>query len=170
VFTTDIGADDIAMYTHGMIQAIYKAYGLGPNCEPYEIAVGDVTKKMASCLTCTLFMYATGYPPTSIHLGRGESWAPLFQPYNPNGQAGDHEAAVVRDLNNAWYEKCLEWLRTGLDILDDLRIAEGHRPSRDAVRRYLSANHSDPTVGGILILDAVTIHAGESDRIGRTLK
>src|SRR5262249_50803674 len=95
VFNGDIAENDIAMYTHGMIQAIYKAYGLGPNCEPYEIAVGDVTKKMASCLTCSLFMYATGYPPTSIHLGRGESWAPLYQPYNPNGPAGDHEAAVI---------------------------------------------------------------------------
>jgi hypothetical protein len=170
VFNGDVTTNDIAMYTHGMIQAIYKAYGLGPNCEPYEIAVGDVTKKMASCLTCSLFMYATGYPPTSIHLGRGESWAPLYQPYNPNGPAGDHEAAVTRDLNNAWYQKCLEWLSTGLEVLDDTHIAEDRKASRDAVRAYLRANQSDPTVGGVLILDAVTVHAGESDRIARTLK
>jgi len=170
VFHDDVKADDIAMYTHGMIQAIYKAYDLGPNCEPYEIAVGDLTKKMASCLTCSLFMYATGYPPTSIHLGRGESWAPLFHTYNPNGPTGDHETAVIRDLNNAWYASCLEWLRAGLDILDDAYIAETHKAARDAVRRYLHANRSDPTVGGILILDAVTIHASESDRINRTLK
>jgi hypothetical protein len=54
----------------------------------------------------TPFMYATGYPPTSIHLGRGKSWTPLFQPYNPNGPVEDHEAAVIRDLNNARYQKC----------------------------------------------------------------
>ncbi len=67
VFTSEPTVNDIATYTHGMIQAIYKAYALGPSCAPYEIAVGDQTKKMASCLPCTLFMVATGYPPTSIH-------------------------------------------------------------------------------------------------------
>ena len=170
VFNGDVTTSDIAAYTHGMIQAIYKAYGLGPNCEPYEIAVGNATKKMASCFTCTLFMYATGYPPTSIHLGRGESWAPLYQPYNPNGPTGDHEAAVIRDLNNAWYEKCLEWLKVGLEILDDAHITNDHKASRDAVSQYLSTYPKDKTVGGVLILDAATVHAGEMERIGRTLK
>ncbi len=168
-FTCDVTNDEIATYTHGMIQAIYKAYGLGPSCEPYEIAVGDLTKKMASCLTCSLFMYATGYPPTSIHLGRGESWAPLYQPYNPNGAAGANELGVVRDLNNAWYAKCLQWLRAGLEILDDTRTAGDHRASRDAVKKYLGANDGDATVGGTLILDAVTVHDGETERISRTL-
>jgi hypothetical protein len=150
VFNGDVTIDDIAAYTHGMIQVIYKAYGLGPACEPYEIAVGDVTKKMASCLPCTLFMYATGYPPTSIHLGRGESWAPLYQPYNPNGSAGEHEAAVIRDLNNAWYAKCLEWLKVGLEILDDSHITEDHKASRDAVSKYLSTyNQPNPAVASV---------------------
>jgi len=170
VFNGDITTSDIAAYTHGMIQAIYKAYALGPSCEPYEIAVGSVTKKMASCLTCTLFMYATGYPPTSIHLGRGESWAPLYQPYNPNGPTGDHEAAVIRDLNNAWYEKCLEWLKMGLEILDDEHITDDHKASRNAVSQFLSTYRNDKTVAGVIILDAVTVHAGEMERIGRTLK
>ena len=170
VFNGDVTIDDIAAYTHGMIQAICKAYLLGPSCEPYEIAVGNVTKKMASCLPCTLFMSATGYPPTSIHLGRGESWAPLYQPYNPNGPTGDHEVAVVRDLNNAWYEKCLECLEMGLEMLDDRHITDDHKTSRDAVRQYLSTNSKDTTVAGVLILDAVTIHDGEMERIGRTLK
>jgi len=64
VFNGEPTVDDVASYTHGMIQAIYKAYSLGPSCTPYEIAVGDMTKKMASCLPCTLFMVAAGYPPT----------------------------------------------------------------------------------------------------------
>src|SRR5262245_63297257 len=50
VFNGEPTVDDVASYTHGMIQAIYKAYSLGPSCTPYEIAVGDQTKKMASCL------------------------------------------------------------------------------------------------------------------------
>jgi hypothetical protein len=86
VFMSEPGTTDIATYTHGMIQAIYKAYALGPSCSPFEIAVGDLTKKMASCLPCTLFMCATGYPPTAIHLGSGESWAPLFAPITRTGR------------------------------------------------------------------------------------
>jgi hypothetical protein len=170
VFNGEPTTDDIAAYTHGMIQAIYKAYGLGPSCTPYEIAVGDKTKKMASCLTCTLFMSATGYPPTSIHLGRGESWAPLYQPYNPNGPTDEHELAVIRDLNNAWYDKCTEFLTTGLEILDNDHIAADHTASRDAVANYLKTNAEDKTVAGVLILDAVTVHDGETERINRTLK
>ena len=183
IFNGDVTPNDIAAYTHGMIQAIYKAYDLGPNCEPYEIAVGDNTTKMASCLPCTLFMYATGYPPNSIHLGRGESWAPLYHPYNPNGSTDAHESEVIRDLNNAWYENCLNWLKKGLEILDDTPITENHKASHKAVKQYLSVHaanafEADPTinlrspaytVGGVLILDAVTLHKAEIDRIKSTL-
>ena len=170
VFTCEPAMGDIATYTHGMIQAIYKAYALGPSCTPYEIAVGDLTKKMASCLTCTFFMHAAGYPPTSIHLGSGESWAPLFAPYNPNGPTEPNEAAVIRDLNNAWYERCLTWLKMGLQVLDDMYIASSHRSSREAVAAYLRAHDTEPTLGGTLILDAVTVHEPELNRISRTLQ
>jgi hypothetical protein len=170
VFTSEPAADDIATYTHGMIQAIYKAYALGPSCTPYEIAVGDVTKKMASCLPCTLFMHAAGYPPTSIHLGSGESWSPLYAPYNPNGPTEPNEAGVVRDLNNAWYSRCLDWLRLGLGILDDTNVAADHRASRDTVVDYITAHDGEPTLGGVLILDALTVHDSELNRISRTLR
>ena len=169
VFNGVPARNDVATYTHGMIQAIYKAYSLGPSCTPYEIAVGDQTKKMASCIPCTLFMVATGYPPTSTHLGRGESWAPLYGPYNPSGEAEHNELAVIRDLNNAWFSKCTEFLTLGLDILDDGHIAADHISSRDAVRSYLAAFPGD-TVAGTLVLDAITMHDAETERINRTLK
>jgi hypothetical protein len=170
VFTEEPTMTDIATYTHGMIQAIYKAYTLGPSCAPYEIAVGDATKKMASCLPCTLFMHAAGYPPTSIHLGSGESWAPLYAPYNANEPTEPNEPGVVRDLNNAWYTRCLEWLKMGLDILDDAHITADHKASRDAVLDYLKTHDNEPTLGGVLILDAVTVHDAELNRISRTLR
>ena len=170
VFTEKPTMTDIATYTHGMIQAIYKAYALGPSCAPFEIAVGDETKKMASCLPCTLFMHAAGYPPTSIHLGSGESWAPLYAPYNEDGPAEPNEPGVVRDLNNAWYTRCLEWLKIGLEILDDAHITADHKASRDAVLDYLKTHDNEPTLGGVLILDAVTVHDAELNRISRTLR
>ena len=118
----------------------------------------------------TVFMVAAGYPPTSTHLGRGESWAPLYQPYNPGGSAERNELGVIRDLNNAWYGKCTEFVTLGLQILDDNHIAEDHKTSRDAVLAYLVANRGNATVAGALILDALTVHDGETDRINRTLK
>jgi hypothetical protein len=169
VFTSEPARTDIATYTHGMIQAIYKAYALGPSCTPYEIAVGDQTKKMASCVPCTLFMHATGYPPTSIHLGSGESWAPLYAPYNPNGPTEPYEFGVIRDLNNSWYASCLTWLQIGLEILDDAHVSADHKGSRDAVGDYLESRTAEPTLGGVLLLDAVTLHDSELNRISRTL-
>ena len=168
VFKGEPDVNDIAAYTHGMIQAIYKAYSLGPSCTPYEIAVGDLTKKMASCLPCTLFMAANGYPPTSTHLGRGESWAPLYHPCNPDGRVEPNETGVIRDLNRQWYDKCGAFVALGLEILDDDHIAEEHKASRDALRAYLQANKGD-TVAGTLILDALTLHDSEAERIDRTL-
>jgi hypothetical protein len=169
VFADEPAITDIATYTHGMIQAIYKAYALGPSCVPFEIAVGDSTKKMASCLGCTLFMNATGYPPTSIHLGSAESWAPLYAPYNPNGPTEPNERGVVRDLNNAWSARCGEWLSIGVDVLDDSHITADHRASRDAVREFMQAREDDPSLGGNLVLDALTVHDSELNRIARTL-
>ncbi len=115
-------------------------------------------------------MCAVGYPPTSIHLGSGESWAPLFAPYNPNGPTEANEPGVVRDLNTGWYERCLEWLKMGLDILDDTHIVQDHRASRDVVLDYLKTHDKEPTIGGILILDAVTVHEPELNRLSRTLQ
>lgn len=169
VFVGEPGISDLATYTHGMIQAIYKAYALGPSCAPFEIAVGEQTKKMASCLGCTLFMYAVGYPPTSIHLGSAESWAPLYAPYNPEGPTEPNEQGVVRDLNNSWLARCQEWLGIGLEVLDDAHIASSHRGSRDAVGEFVESAAGGPSVAANLILDALTIHDAELNRLARTL-
>jgi hypothetical protein len=177
VFNGQVAKDgvDVAMYTHGMIQAIYLSYGHGPSCRAYEIAVGSQTTKMASCVPCSLFMGASGYFPNSIHLGRGESWAPLFEPYIVQGTEIDAETLralpeTIRDLNNSWYERCLLWLTRGLNILTDTEIAEDHMAAKASVAAYLVQNSGDSTVGGRLVLDAATMHDSELARILRTLR
>jgi len=72
--------------------------------------------------------------------------------------------------NNAWYARCLEWLKIGLEILDDAHVTADHKASRDAVLDYLKTHDGEPTLGGVLILDAVTVHDGELNRISRTLR
>ena len=83
---------------------------VGPSCNPYEIVIGAVTTKMALCLPCSVFMVAQGYFPTSIHLGRGKSRAPLYPPYSPGGEAEGNELTVIRDLNYSWRGQCAEWV------------------------------------------------------------
>jgi len=188
VFRGEPAIDDIATYTHGMVQAIYEAYDLGPSCTPYEIAVGSQTTKMASCFPCTLFMVAAGYPPSSTHLGRGESWAPLYEPYDPDGQTTARDRAVVRDMNNRWYQTCTEFLALGLELLRSSDTRADHRDSVNDVKSYLDSHGRTPeadaehkkecasdgyvacSVAATLILDALSLHDWESERINRTLQ
>ncbi len=48
-------------------------------------------------------------------------------------------------------------------------ITEDHRASRDAALAYMTSNTGN-TVAGTLVLDAVSVHDGETERINRTLK
>ena len=171
VFNGEPTLEDIAGYTHGLPQAIYKAYALGPKCVPYEIAVGEITTKMASCFMCTTFMTATGYPPTSIHLGRAESWVPLYVPENPTGRAEPNEVAVIRDLNQSWYDACKLYLNTGLAMLDDKHLKPDHKAARDNVIAFIAKNGTQTYKGfeATLILDALTYHKSESARVYDTL-
>jgi hypothetical protein len=55
-------------------------------------------------------------------------------------------------------------------MLDDAHITQDHKASRDAVLDYLKIHDKEPTLAGVLILDAVTIHEPELNRISRTLQ
>lgn len=60
---------------HGMVRAIME-FGahLGDAGICFELALGNRTNKVASCLPCSLFMSACGTPATSTHLGCGDNW------------------------------------------------------------------------------------------------
>jgi hypothetical protein len=42
------------------------------------MSLGVNTFKLASCIGCSFFMFANGYAPSATHLGRAESWLPLY--------------------------------------------------------------------------------------------
>lgn len=157
-------------YTHGMIQAVYDAVANGPWCTPFEIAVGTQTTKLASCFPCTMFMYAAGYPPSAIHLGRGESWVP-FYPNDP-GNAGYSPTVdeAIRSTNTRWHLECRQHLNLGADImLARPRLVEkDHFERLKLLKPYLNEK-DDVARGANLILDAVTVHLSEADRIANTL-
>lgn len=93
---------------HGMILAIYD-YGYYPEKEGVcaELALGKDTRKAASCLPCSLFISANGFPASATHLGRGDNWNyPLHQ--------GNHLMTI--NWKKAAYHAC----QTGLTKLPAL--------------------------------------------------
>ncbi|RKH10769.1 hypothetical protein D7V97_12960 [Corallococcus sp. CA053C] len=166
-FSTPMG---VVGYTHGMIQAIYDAVAHGPWCTPFEIAVGHQTTKLASCFPCTLFMYAAGYPPSSIHLGRGESWVP-FYPASPG--ASGYSAfvdAAIQSTNTRWQLECRQHLTLGVQIMTQNNVMKTHHERLSLLKQYLSSHANDLHCAANLILDAITVHCSEVDRINQTLK
>lgn len=158
-------------YTHGMIQAIYdvafhKAAEPGKNAgTPYEIAVGSKTSKLASCFTCAIFMEATGFPASATHIGRGESWAPL---YPEGGDQNSTQNASRTDCNNRWAAYCKTIVDAGIQCMTGAVVTDDHQASLGELKKYLSGK--SPADYANLILDAVTVHASEVDRVNRTLK
>ncbi|WP_223645727.1 hypothetical protein [Corallococcus sp. EGB] len=179
---------DICAYTHGMIQAIYDVHfhklvnDTSPNKKtpynpgtPYEIAVGKQTTKLASCFPCSIFMEATGHAASSTHLGRGESWSPLYPPPNPT--TTQHKAWQA--CNAQWQAYCKTLLDAGLQCLKKgaAQVNADWSASVNALDAFLNGpngvNKSPATAAQAyanLILDAVTVHDSEVKRIDRTLK
>ncbi|RKH58099.1 hypothetical protein [Corallococcus aberystwythensis] len=179
---------DICAYTHGMIQAIYDVHvhqlanDTSPNKKtpynpgtPYEIAVGNKTTKLASCFPCSIFMEATGHAASSTHLGRGESWSPLYPPANPT--TTQHKAWQA--CNAQWQAYCKSIIDAGLQCLKKApaQLNADWTASVAALDLYLNGprgvNKTPATAAQAyanLILDAVTVHDHEVKRVNRTLK
>lgn len=179
---------DIVGYTHGLPQAIYdvhfhkRANDTGPKKTPYnpgtpyEIAVGKQTTKLASCFPCSVFMEATGHTASSTHLGRGESWSPLYPPANPT--TTQHQA--WQECNTLWQGYCKTIIDAGLRCLmhDNASLVNNDwRASVAALNAYLNDSthgvnrtpNTAPQAYANVILDALTVHDGEVKRLNRTL-
>lgn len=98
----------IVGYTHGLVRAIYECERIGEG-RPYEMSLGTNTAKLASCMSCSLFMVANGYAPSASHLGAGESWLPLYHTsqhqfapnYKPSANTAEVEQKVLSAIGAA---------------------------------------------------------------------
>lgn len=118
----------LAGYVHGMVQAIYAAYEQGPTYRPYEISIGDVTPKLASCFLCATFMDAAGYPANAVHLGSSDSWTPLYGYFDKHptlresvllrkSPAQVSAQSTMEGFNRHWRDRCFTYLFLGLGLL-----------------------------------------------------
>lgn len=166
---------DVVGYTHGMIRAIYNIeecrithpgkdyldYGT-----PYEVAVGDNTTKLGSCFACAIFMEASGYPASATHLGQCASWCPQYPADGDESPA----AKAVRDCNKKWFKYCGDILFLGYEaIARSNAIVKNRKNSFAALKKVLYFPQEDNSFAN-LILDAITIHDKDFQRVNRTLK
>jgi len=160
--------EHVCGYCHGMNWAIMHAKLAGPWVTPYEIAVGTKTSKLASCFGCTTFMYATGYPPSAIHLGRAESWVPL--PTNASDNPfykGAHNIKVIEGLNALWAADVAGYLEIGTKIFAGSGNfkAETKAIANKVKQRVQSERGKDDLSVANHFLDALSVHENEKDRL-----
>jgi hypothetical protein len=134
---------------------------------PYEIAVGKETTKLASCFNCSVFMEATGFPASSTHIGRGESWAPLY----PEGTAEKKNLNNTQDqarkyCNDKWAAYCKKIIDSGIRCMTG-HVEPGHTDSYAKLKTFVTGKQ--PYDYANVILDALTVHDSEVKRVDRTL-
>lgn len=165
------GKNKVVGYCHGMTWAIQRAKEIGPWATPYELGVGAKTKKLASCMGCTSFMYATGYPPSAMHIGSAQSWAPL-PPAGPDNPRGKDD--LVKALNEAWAADMAGYLLLGSKILKTVGTNDG-KYNRHAGRLHEKikslGNGKSFLQAANIYLDASTIHKlNDTARVNTVLK
>lgn len=175
-------------YCHGMIWAVAQTRTRFGGGVAYELALGEKTKKLSSCFGCSTFLYANGLAPSSMHLGRSDSWVPL--PEDDDTAAflapdldrvlthGDVERVlvVVQGLNAAWASGVAGWMAAGSDIIR--RDAGSTLFRREAVacasalhgRIEALARARDERRIANLFLDALTVHEKDLTRLRNVLR
>lgn len=174
------GADQVCGYCHGMVFAVAEMeITAGGHGVAYELPLGSKTKKRSSCLGCTTFLLAHGYQPSSVHLGRSDSWLPL--PENPlmieaflAGCHADGQQAQYKALNRLWGARVAGWMQAGVKSV----LAAGPAAVPVAVRARLMLlgahveallrQQREMAVAGLL-LDAFTVHDKDLSRLQRFL-
>jgi hypothetical protein len=159
------GANGVVGYTHGMMWAIQRAKAIGPWATPYEIAVGAVTRKLASCFACTTFMYATGYPPSGVHMGSADSWVPL--PHE--GPENPHWTQQTILLNSLWANDVAHYLTLGADLLSRGGIVADARAHVQQLKGVTTTRGFRQDVGATIYLDALTMHKNDRRRLDSVL-
>ncbi|WP_444930669.1 hypothetical protein ACJJIF_02500 [Microbulbifer sp. SSSA002] len=184
----DFGTQHLRVgYVHGMCSAIVQCKHLGPWATPYEMATGTQTTKMASCFACTTYMYANGYPPSSIHLGRGESWVPPKADYIRIEK--DHKDSQCEGYLysgtclSEWQREIASYIRLGIKCMGNSSVAEHIDKNYKGllieviqqIKTLTPSNGVDKDTENHkeiseLFLEALTMHKKDSDRIVAVFK
>src|SRR5262249_43512092 len=106
-------------YIHGMTIAMLESVRVGPWCTPYELALGEKTIKMASCFACSTYMYGNGFTPSSIHLGKAESWVPPAANLDraEKSKMPYFDEDIARSMHTRWKFDIFRYMQMGIKYL-----------------------------------------------------
>jgi hypothetical protein len=174
---------DIVGYTHGMIRSMYEIERIGLG-NPFEMSIGTQTYKLASCVPCSTFMLANGIAASSTHLGRGESWSPLFsgesntsshypdQKDPDDADEGVTIAKAIKRKNNEHSIFMHNAMTAGVEAMWkslDWIEKRHHKALKNLATRLEEDSKSSNTVARDLFLDALTIHKSDMARLDHTI-
>ncbi|MDB9315597.1 hypothetical protein PN462_20965 [Spirulina sp. CS-785/01] len=184
-------------YLHGMVIAIGHAQvrnnklGETKRFVPVEVIAGTKTTKVASCFACATYMIASGFPPTSMHLGRSESWVPPAAGYlktaemshrilsresreryrqNPRALVEDKVIQPQAEFVRVWRENICEYIKLGCQILNS-NTSDINSTMKTPLNRLNGVLTMSPTPYDLqdkvsdMYLDALTVHEKDWKRI-----
>lgn len=165
------GQTAVCGYCHGMVWAIAQQKREFPHGHAYEMGLGKNTHKLSSCFGCSTFQIANDRYPSSMHLGRSDSWVPLpaFSPFGDNEDQSEAEQQVFAALNQRWAEHVSGWLRLGLKRVLDAEGGVFPPPVVETGKRLEQAvgKRKDARAVANLFLDALTVHDKDLLRLKR---
>lgn len=165
---------DIVGYTHGMIRSIYETSRIGQGTA-FEMSIGADTFKLASCMSCSMFMTANGVDASSTHLGKGESWVPYYSGESHNHSHYPDKLAIGEAIDqcNAKHARFMhEALTRGVAALEQSPdwVNKTHAAALRELGNRLKEKATDAnTVARDLYLDAMTYHKSDLQRLNRAL-
>jgi len=130
-------------------------------------------------------MIANGFAPSASHVGKAESWAPLYHVdgNNPSELLAplDHDHDQINAFvlaNNRWADAVTSWMKDGAEaiahVAGDDWLNPDHVASLSALGSRLSAvkdgDEAHKRDCCNLLLDAFTWHKSDADRVVATLK
>ncbi len=133
---------------HGMIQAMVNIPSF-TNSLIFEIALGNRTTKVSSCLPCSLFMAASNSPASSTHLGKGDYW--------------NIPPKASSDVKQAWAQKIFDCYSLGKKITAGKSITKIDA----AVKKLPTALENNKDLGGVF-LEALTFPNSFTTKIVNT--
>lgn len=97
---------------HGMTQSIFHYGGtIDSSKVNMELALSEDTSKVASCIPCSMFMWANGVPATATHFGRGDNWNfPSAVVREMKKCAGPNDGGALRGLPSVRNWMNLVWV------------------------------------------------------------
>jgi hypothetical protein len=145
---------------HGMIRAMTAHPPLTADGTTVyaELALGDNTKKVSSCLPCAMFMASFGMPASSVHLGRGDNWGLPEE--------------VLPDVRTAWADSILTHYKRGISLFNPVVLFNhGAANFDDYIRNEICRLPPDNINYELseIFLEALTFESSFSDKITKTL-